>query len=41
MNDLKKRIEALIFISDKPITIKDIHEQLQEEKAVIQVDFCV
>ena len=36
MNDLKKRIEALIFISDKPITIKDIHEQLQEEKAVIE-----
>ena len=37
MNDLKKRIEALIFISDKPITIKDIHEQLQEEKQLLKI----
>ena len=36
MDDLKKKVEALIFISDKPITIEDIQEQLEEEKVVIE-----
>ena len=36
MDDLKKKVEALIFISDKPITIEDIQEQLGEEKVVIE-----
>jgi|SRR6056300_517035 len=36
MDDLKKKIEALIFISDKPITIEDIQEQLEEEKVVVE-----
>jgi segregation and condensation protein B len=36
MDDLKKKVEALIFISDKPITIEDIQEQLDEEKVVIE-----
>ena len=36
MDDLKKKVEALIFISDKPITIEDIQEQLEEEKVVVE-----
>ncbi len=36
MDDLRKKVEALIFISDKPITIEDIQEQLDEEKIVIE-----
>ena len=36
MDDLKKKVEALIFISDKPITIQDIQEQLEEKKVVIE-----